>query len=222
MSRGEDAEAKRYHLLKLLQKFGTVKQFDFLFHKSGALEGQPRGYCFVNFETKQEAEQAIQCLNGKLALSKKLVVRWAHAQVKMVSHRVFSASRAHYLQNRNEENYQRPFYSKENEISFARLAVIFSFCILLKRHAREIFLHSFFHLRLCLVLPFSYRSFDQRILIALSYYFYFLQEVYNYIKLDCSFPGECFLYQWLKATTIFLLHSGLLRVECYAWYLAGI
>lgn len=31
----------------------------------------------------QEAEQAIQCLNGKLALSKKLVVRWAHAQVKV-------------------------------------------------------------------------------------------------------------------------------------------
>lgn len=30
------------------QKFGTVKQFDFLFHKSGALEGQPRGYCFTN------------------------------------------------------------------------------------------------------------------------------------------------------------------------------
>uniref|UniRef100_A0A8V1AID0 Probable RNA-binding protein 18 n=5 Tax=Neognathae TaxID=8825 RepID=A0A8V1AID0_CHICK len=76
----------RYHLLKLLQKFGKVKQFDFLFHKSGALEGQPRGYCFVNFETKQEAEKAIQCLNGKLALSKKLVVRWAHAQVKRYDH----------------------------------------------------------------------------------------------------------------------------------------
>uniref|UniRef100_A0A9L0S5V9 Probable RNA-binding protein 18 n=1 Tax=Equus caballus TaxID=9796 RepID=A0A9L0S5V9_HORSE len=83
----EETEAQeRYHLLKLLQKFGTVKQFDFLFHKSGALEGQPRGYCFVNFETKQEAEQAIQCLNGKLALSKKLVVRWAHAQVKRYDH----------------------------------------------------------------------------------------------------------------------------------------
>ncbi|XP_061460036.1 probable RNA-binding protein 18 isoform X2 [Rhineura floridana] len=77
-----DSKITEYHLLKLLQKFGKVKQFDFLFHKSGALEGQPRGYCFVNFETKQEAEQAIQCLNGKLALSKKLVVRWAHAQVK--------------------------------------------------------------------------------------------------------------------------------------------
>uniref|UniRef100_A0A5F9DLD0 Probable RNA-binding protein 18 n=1 Tax=Oryctolagus cuniculus TaxID=9986 RepID=A0A5F9DLD0_RABIT len=81
-----DPKITEYHLLKLLQRFGKVKQFDFLFHKSGALEGQPRGYCFVNFETKQEAEQAIQCLNGKLALSKKLVVRWAHAQVKRYDH----------------------------------------------------------------------------------------------------------------------------------------
>ncbi|KAJ8401984.1 hypothetical protein AAFF_G00375650 [Aldrovandia affinis] len=77
-----DPKITEYHLVKLLEKFGKVKQFDFLFHKSGPLEGQPRGYCFVNFHTKEEAERAIQCLNGKLALSKKLVVRWAHAQVK--------------------------------------------------------------------------------------------------------------------------------------------
>ncbi|XP_072908637.1 probable RNA-binding protein 18 isoform X3 [Hemitrygon akajei] len=77
-----DSRLTEYNLLKLLQKFGKVKQFDFLFHKSGPLEGQPRGYCFVNFETKEEAERAIQCLNGKLALAKKLVVRWAHAQIK--------------------------------------------------------------------------------------------------------------------------------------------
>ncbi|XP_076875286.1 putative RNA-binding protein 18 isoform X5 [Brachyhypopomus gauderio] len=76
-----DPKITEYHLVKLLEKFGKVKQFDFLFHKSGPLEGQPRGYCFVNFHTKEEAERAIQCLNGKLALSKKLVVRWAHAQV---------------------------------------------------------------------------------------------------------------------------------------------
>ncbi|KAK3522062.1 hypothetical protein QTP70_022625 [Hemibagrus guttatus] len=78
-----DPKITEYHLVKLLEKFGKVKQFDFLFHKSGPLEGQPRGYCFVNFHTKEEAERAIQCLNGKLALSKKLVVRWAHAQVKV-------------------------------------------------------------------------------------------------------------------------------------------
>ncbi|XP_078811945.1 putative RNA-binding protein 18 isoform X3 [Oryzias latipes] len=76
-----DPKITEYHLIKLLERFGQVKQFDFLFHKSGPLEGQPRGYCFVNFSTREEAERAIQCLNGKLALSKKLVVRWAHAQV---------------------------------------------------------------------------------------------------------------------------------------------
>ncbi|XP_055081725.1 probable RNA-binding protein 18 isoform X2 [Periophthalmus magnuspinnatus] len=75
-----DPKITEYHLVKLLEKFGKVKQFDFLFHKSGPLEGQPRGYCFVNFSTREEAERAIQRLNGKLALSKKLVVRWAHAQ----------------------------------------------------------------------------------------------------------------------------------------------
>uniref|UniRef100_A0A3B4BM06 Probable RNA-binding protein 18 n=1 Tax=Periophthalmus magnuspinnatus TaxID=409849 RepID=A0A3B4BM06_9GOBI len=77
-----DPKITEYHLVKLLEKFGKVKQFDFLFHKSGPLEGQPRGYCFVNFSTREEAERAIQRLNGKLALSKKLVVRWAHAQVR--------------------------------------------------------------------------------------------------------------------------------------------
>lgn len=75
-----DPKITEYHLVKLLEKFGKVKQFDFLFHKSGPLEGQPRGYCFVNFSTREEAERAIERLNGKLALSKKLVVRWAHAQ----------------------------------------------------------------------------------------------------------------------------------------------
>uniref|UniRef100_A0A8C0HNG8 RNA binding motif protein 18 n=1 Tax=Buteo japonicus TaxID=224669 RepID=A0A8C0HNG8_9AVES len=42
--------------------------------------------CLLNCLPVQEAEKAIQCLNGKLALSKKLVVRWAHAQVKRYDH----------------------------------------------------------------------------------------------------------------------------------------
>ena len=75
-----DPKITEYHLVKLLERFGRVQQFDFLFHKSGPMEGQPRGYCFVNFQSRGEAERAIRCLHGKLALSKRLVVRWAHAQ----------------------------------------------------------------------------------------------------------------------------------------------
>lgn len=59
----------RYHLVKLLEKFGHVKQFDFLFHKSGPLEGQPRGYCFVNFNTRE-----VGAGRSWLAFSRTLVV----------------------------------------------------------------------------------------------------------------------------------------------------
>lgn len=48
--------------MKLLEKFGKVKQFDFLFHKSGPLEGQPRGYCFVNFSTREVHSKVIFCI----------------------------------------------------------------------------------------------------------------------------------------------------------------
>lgn len=47
------------------------------------LTGDLELFYLLSYLPVQEAEQAIQCLNGKLALSKKLVVRWAHAQVKV-------------------------------------------------------------------------------------------------------------------------------------------
>lgn len=72
-----DKRLSEYNLLKILQRFGEIKSFEFLFHKSGVKEGEPRGYCFVEFMTHEEAENALQGLNGKLALSKPLVVNWA-------------------------------------------------------------------------------------------------------------------------------------------------
>ncbi|KAF8785861.1 probable RNA-binding protein 18 [Argiope bruennichi] len=73
-----DSRLTEYHLLKIVQKYGKIKKFDFLFHKSGALKGQPRGYSFVTYETREQAENALAALNGKQALGKNLVVRWAH------------------------------------------------------------------------------------------------------------------------------------------------
>ncbi|GBL92595.1 putative RNA-binding protein 18 [Araneus ventricosus] len=73
-----DSRLTEYNLLKILQKYGKIKKFDFLFHKSGALKGQPRGYSFVTYETRQQAENALAALNGKQALGKNLAVRFAH------------------------------------------------------------------------------------------------------------------------------------------------
>ncbi|XP_006823947.1 putative RNA-binding protein 18 [Saccoglossus kowalevskii] len=77
-----DPRITEYQLLQILKRYGDVKEFDFLFHKSGPNVGKPRGYSFVNYSTKEEAEKAMKNLDGKLALSKKLSVCWAQPHNK--------------------------------------------------------------------------------------------------------------------------------------------
>ncbi|XP_065295239.1 probable RNA-binding protein 18 [Dermacentor albipictus] len=73
-----DSRLTEFQLIKVLKKYGNVKKFDFLFHKAGPLKGHPRGYCFVTYETKEQAERALSCLHGKLVFSKTLVAKWAN------------------------------------------------------------------------------------------------------------------------------------------------
>lgn len=74
-----DSRLTEFQLIKLLKKYGNVKKFDFLFHKAGPLKGHPRGYCFVTYETKEQAEHALSCLHGKLVFSKTLVAKWSNS-----------------------------------------------------------------------------------------------------------------------------------------------
>ncbi|KAK3590512.1 hypothetical protein CHS0354_037559 [Potamilus streckersoni] len=73
-----DPRITEFALLKILQKHGTLTKFDFLYHKSGPDQGKPRGYCFASFSSREEAENARRKLDGKLALSRKLAVKWAY------------------------------------------------------------------------------------------------------------------------------------------------
>lgn len=43
----------RYALVKLFEPFGKITLMDFLFHWTGPKRGQPRGYCFLEYSTKQ-------------------------------------------------------------------------------------------------------------------------------------------------------------------------
>lgn len=72
-----DTRLTEYSLLKVLKKFGSLKRFDFIYHKSGVDKGKSKGYCFVSYEKREDAKKALS-LNGKMALSKKLIVKWAH------------------------------------------------------------------------------------------------------------------------------------------------
>uniref|UniRef100_H2Y5X7 RRM domain-containing protein n=1 Tax=Ciona savignyi TaxID=51511 RepID=H2Y5X7_CIOSA len=51
-----------------------------MYHRTGALQGQCRGFSFVTYHTKQEAQHAIDVLNGKQVLSRRISARWAHEQ----------------------------------------------------------------------------------------------------------------------------------------------
>ncbi|KAF7299264.1 Single-stranded nucleic acid binding protein [Mycena indigotica] len=80
-----------YTLLQIFTKHGRVSKFDFLFHKSGALKGKPRGYAFVEYGDKDvspttmlllsrahhEADKARIALHDKLLRGRKLVVTFA-------------------------------------------------------------------------------------------------------------------------------------------------
>jgi len=74
----------RYHLLKLVQKYGTIEKFDLLFHRSGPSAGQPRGYAFVTYSSKADATHAKDALDGMVMGCKKVVVRWANSVSKVI------------------------------------------------------------------------------------------------------------------------------------------
>nr|XP_039271620.1 probable RNA-binding protein 18 [Styela clava] len=75
-----DLKVTEYTMVQILKKFGSIKQFDYLIHKTGPLQGQPRGFCFVSFEKEVDAARAILKLNNMKVLSRRIQVRWAHNQ----------------------------------------------------------------------------------------------------------------------------------------------
>eukprot|EP00960_Hanusia_phi_P007997 228996-Hanusia_phi.AAC.7 len=52
-------------IVKLFQQFGKLKRCDYLWFTSGPRRGQPRGKCFLEFESAEAAEKAIARMNGK-------------------------------------------------------------------------------------------------------------------------------------------------------------
>lgn len=67
-----------FHLLKILEKFGSVTQFDFLYHINDAGRRTPRGYAFVTFSNQSSAENAIKSLNKTEVLGREVIVRLAN------------------------------------------------------------------------------------------------------------------------------------------------
>jgi len=67
-----------YTLIQVFSKFGKLVRVDYLFHKTGALRGKPRGYAFVEYASDADAAAALEAANGKLLRGRNITVTHAH------------------------------------------------------------------------------------------------------------------------------------------------
>ena len=64
--------------MKLFGNYGKLLQFDFMLHKNGPLAGTPQGFCFISYNTEEEADKARLALDKIKIRNTKLNVNWAN------------------------------------------------------------------------------------------------------------------------------------------------
>lgn len=64
-------------------QIGGLKRCDYMWHTSGPNRGEPRGFAFVEFETREKAGKAQNALNGKVIAGRAMVVHFAEEKVHM-------------------------------------------------------------------------------------------------------------------------------------------
>ncbi|CAL4940346.1 unnamed protein product [Urochloa decumbens] len=64
-------------VIKMFSPFGKITAEDFLWHTRGPKRGEPRGYAFVQYTAKEEAQLAKEKMNGKLVCGRPMVVHLA-------------------------------------------------------------------------------------------------------------------------------------------------
>ncbi|KAI8376614.1 hypothetical protein EDC96DRAFT_495160 [Choanephora cucurbitarum] len=73
-----DETVNEYAIMKLFQPFGKITYIEVMVHWTGIKKGLSRGYCFLEFETKDQALNAIQTMHGKTIRGRSLVVSFAN------------------------------------------------------------------------------------------------------------------------------------------------
>ncbi|KAI9361737.1 hypothetical protein BD770DRAFT_382588 [Pilaira anomala] len=73
-----DQTIDEYAIVKLFEKFGKIKYIEMMIHRNGPRKGISKGYCFLEFETKEQALTAMNTLQNKIIKGKPLNVSFAH------------------------------------------------------------------------------------------------------------------------------------------------
>ncbi|KAF9683827.1 hypothetical protein SADUNF_Sadunf04G0054600 [Salix dunnii] len=72
-----DSRITEAALIKMFTPYGKILSEEFLWHTRGPKRGEPRGFAFIQFSTKEEAKLAKEKMHGRLACGRPLVVRLA-------------------------------------------------------------------------------------------------------------------------------------------------
>lgn len=76
-----DVRVTQYIILKLFKPFGRIVREEFMWHNSGARRGEPKGFCFVEYSTREEAERAKEAMNKKRISGREISVRFVAEKV---------------------------------------------------------------------------------------------------------------------------------------------
>ncbi|CAI5536976.1 unnamed protein product [Closterium sp. Naga37s-1] len=70
-----------YHVIKMFTPYGKIRREEYLWHTYGPKRGEPRGYAFVEYSKREEAELARSKMNGRMVFGRPLVVRFVDEKV---------------------------------------------------------------------------------------------------------------------------------------------
>ena len=72
----------RYNLLKIIQCYGEVENFEYLFHTVGPHKGEPRTYCFVEYKRKEVSIERKNLIRVQESIG--LLIHNFHYQINML------------------------------------------------------------------------------------------------------------------------------------------
>jgi len=73
-----DPRMTEFSVLKLFSGFGKIVREQYLWHTHGQYQGQPKGCCYIEYSSHEEALYAKNALDGKIALGRPLIVKFAN------------------------------------------------------------------------------------------------------------------------------------------------
>ena len=69
-------------VIKMFQPFGPIAHVEYMWHTNGPRRGEPRGFAFVEYVRREDAEKAIAAMNNKVVMGRALIVNFASERVR--------------------------------------------------------------------------------------------------------------------------------------------